>query len=236
MWAYITFMGLSVLLRFFIEYEFWNPIVLSITLSSMFFAFEDLFSLLYQTQKKSCDITENFVSNARTKKQEDLSFFLEMDEKIEQYKDIRQNLVELEDLSHSPRKRIEEVLLLIDGLEELNLKDREKEKSFKRVSHIFAYTGFLLLFVSLIGSTLISIPLLIQEIITVVSFAIILITQQINNHFIEKIEMENKENKELLQEMINESDKWVEVKEKFEELIEHIDKDSMVKEVRCNAD
>ena len=236
MWAYITFMGLSIILRLFLEYEFWNPIVLSVTLSSIFFAFEDLFSLLYQTQKNSCDMIENFVKNARHKKQEDLSFFNKYNELIEQFIDKKPTLVAAQKISHKQIKRLEEVLEVIAELEEINLKERKKEKTFNLFSCIFAYIGFLLLFISLIGSTLISIPSLIQEIISVVSFTIILITQQINNMLIEKIERDNKQTKEVWKKIVDDSDQWYEVKENFKETMIRLDNNCVKTEESNNAD
>ena len=80
MWAYISFIGISVALRLLLNYSLWNPIIFAITFSSMFFAIEDFFTLLYQTKRKSCDITDSFVTSARAKKEAALSFFGELDE------------------------------------------------------------------------------------------------------------------------------------------------------------
>ena len=232
MWAYITFIGISVILRVILDFTLWNPIIFAITFSSMFFAIEDFFTLLYQTKKKSCDITDDFVTRARTKKEEALSFFLKLDENVEKYKDTECDLTKLQEKALTPKNRTKKVLEIIDDLEKLNFEDRKKEKKFKIASHIFAYIGFLLLFVSLIVATLITVSPLIQEIITVVSFAIILITQQLNNYFIDKIEKENKENKELLQKIVTESDQWADIKERFEGIIERIEKDEFKTEVK----
>lgn len=235
-WAYITFIGISIILKFFYDYSLWAPIVIAITFSSMFFSIEDFFSLLYRTQKKSCDITENFVIEAKQKEESVLEFFDVINETYNKYKNSEYDITELQEYSASPKKRTQEVIELITELEKANLKDRKKEKNFKIMSYIFAYIGFLFLFISLIIPTLISISPLIQEIITVISFAIILITQQLNNYFIDKIEKENKENKELLQKIVTESDQWADIKERFEGIIERIEKDEFKTEVKYNAD
>jgi len=236
MWAYITFIGISVILRAILDFSLWNPIIFAITFSSMFFAIEDFFTLLYQTKKKSCDITDDFVTRARTKKEEALSFFLKLDESVEKYKDTECDLTKLQEKAITPKNRIKKVLEIIDDLEKLNFEDRKKEKKFKIASYIFAYIGFLLLFVSLIVATLITVSPLIQEIITVVSFAIILITQQSNNHFLEKIEEENKRNNELLHRIVAESDEWLLIKDKLEVLLERIENNLLNTEGKCNAD
>lgn len=236
MWAYITFIGISVILRVILDFTLWNPIIFAITFSSMFFAIEDFFTLLYQTKKKSCDITDDFVTRARTKKEEALSFFLKLDENVEKYKDAEYDLTKLQEKALAPKNRIKKALGIIDDLEKLNSEDREKEKKFKIAAHIFAYIGFLLLFVSLIVATLITVSPLIQEIITVVSFAIILITQQSNNHFLEKIEEENKRNNELLHRIVEESDEWLVIKDNFEVFLERIENNLLNTEDIDNAD
>ena len=236
MWAYITFIGISVILRAILDFSLWNPIIFAISFSSIFFAIEDFFTLLYQTKKKSCDITDDFVTRARTKKEEALSFFLKLDENVEKYKDTECDLTKLQEKAITPKNRIKKVLEIIDDLEKLNFEDRKKEKKFKIASYIFAYIGFLLLFVSLIVATLITVSPLIQEIITVVSFAIILITQQSNNHFLEKIEEENKRNNELLHRIVEESDEWLLIKDKLEVFLERIENNLLNTEDKCNAD
>lgn len=236
MWAYITFIGLSISLRIFFEFEFWNPIVLSITLSSMFFAIEDLFSLFYQTQKNICDSTEYFITNAREKKEEDLLFFKSIDKKIEKYKDTEHKLMKFQEVSQHHTEITEKILEIIDGIEKENFKDRKKEEKYKNLSYFFAYIGFLFLFVSLIATKLILVPQLIQDFITVISFAIILITQQINSLFIVKIEKENKENKELLQKIVAESNRWIELNENLEKIIMKIEENTAETEEIVNAD
>lgn len=189
----------------------------------MFFAFEDLFHLLYQTQKKSCNITENFIIKAKEKNETAISFFKKLDKKADEYEGSKYDLMDMQIRSIPQKTRIEEILQSIDKLQKLNLNDRKKEKRLRKISHIFAYLGFLLLFLSLILFTQISLPLLAQEIITVFSFTIILVTQQINNYAVKKIEDENKQANDILQKIIEEDEAWIKLKEGFDEFVKHVD-------------
>lgn len=217
-------------MRIFIEYTLWDSIVIAITISSVFFAFEDLFHLLYQTQKKSCDITENFIIKVKEKNETAISFFKKLDEKADEYEGSEYDLIDMQTRSIPQKTRIEEILRSIGKIQELNLNDRKKEKRLRRISHIFAYIGFLFLFLSLILFTQIPLPSLIQEIITVFSFAIILVTQQINNHAIKKIEDENKQINDILQKVVEEDEVWVKLKEGFDEFVKHADKNLHLEE------
>lgn len=234
MWAYITFIGISIILRIFLNYAIWNPIVIAITISSMFFAFEDLFHLLYQTQKKSCDMTENFIFDAKKKKEPAIMFFSKLDNKAAEYEGTRYDLTKLQKQAANEKTRLEEIIELLNQLDELNEKDRKKEKRLKVTSQSFAYAGFLLLFVSMIACTLISVPQIVQEILTVLSFAIILITQQINNIAVDKIQKENKRNSDLMQKFNEEYNEWTKVTDRFNDVIATIEKKSSM-EVLTNA-
>lgn len=223
-WAYITFIGASIVLRLLLDYTFWRPIVFAITFSSIFFAVEDLFSLLYQTRKKSCDITEQFVMESRAKKEEVLSFFSIVEEKTIEYKGTKYDLSAIKEIVQPYKIETEELLNLINKLDEINSNDRKKEKRLKKISLLFAYLGFLFLFSSMIMADLIIMPALIQEIITVISFAIILTTQQINQIAIKRIEIESEESKKLLKKITMQSEGWLKAKDKLDALIERIGK------------
>ena len=224
MWAYISFIGISIILRMFLDYAIWNPIVIAITISSMFFACEDLFHLLYQTRKKSCDMTENFIFDAKKKQEPAKMFFSKLDSKAAEYEGTKYDLTNLQNEAANEKTRLEEIYGLLNRLEEFNKKDRKKENRLKVTSQLFAYAGFLLLFVSMIACTLISVPQIIQEILTVLSFAIILITQQINNIAVDKIQKESKRNSDIIHKFNENYEEWTKLTDRFSEVIASIEK------------
>lgn len=228
MWAYISFIGISVLLRIFISYTLWNPIVIAITFSSMFFAIEDLFSLLYQTLKSSNDISKKFIKEMRDKRKEALLFFVKLEEIARNYKGTKYDMTELKEFSEGPQKRIQDTLEILNEYEQFNSKERGKEKKLKRCANVFAFIGFLLLFCSLILSTIIPVSALIQEFITVLSFTIILSTQQLKNIFRKKLDEENKQTQKTLEVIFEDSNGWISLKEKLEDMEKWIQENSVV--------
>ena len=48
MWAYITFIIISIVLRLFVNYSLWTPTVIAVSISCVFFAVEDLLTSLYK--------------------------------------------------------------------------------------------------------------------------------------------------------------------------------------------
>ena len=97
-------------------------------------------------------------------------------------------------------KKIDEV---IDNLKELNEKAKSQEKHWNTATSIFAFMGFFVMFLILILAMVFSIPQMAQEIITVVSFGIILITQQINRIETERIRQESELSKKAMENYMN---------------------------------
>ena len=178
-------------------------------------------------------MTEAFVTTARKKTESAVNFFLKLDQKAEEYEGSKYDLSILQNRSSNLRKKTDGMLQILDQLEQLNDDDRKKEERLKRASYVFAYIGFLLLFVSLIMCTLISIPQLVQEMLTVFSFAIILVTQQINNIAVEKIQKEDKKNKDLIEKFNLEDAEWTTIAQQFDEMVESIDKKINSEEMQC---
>lgn len=185
MWAYITFIIGSALLRFIIEFSLWAPIVLAITVSSVFFALEDLFTSLYHSSKDYFDIIDSFISETRKKEDREMRVLVKIDKAIALYEDSIQGIVdedlrELKDLYESLSRGHLETDKDICLLEKDNKKKKDEQNTYEKASVIFSYFGFLCLFFALIIATSFTVPEVIQEIFTVIPFAVILLTRQIN--------------------------------------------------------
>lgn len=87
MWAYITFVFFCIVLRIFWSFPLWGAVVLAITISSMFFAVEDICSSIARFSKETCDIADNFILTARKEISKDLEFLTTVDEKADIYQD-----------------------------------------------------------------------------------------------------------------------------------------------------
>ena len=182
MWAYISFIIFSALLRMFVEFSLWSPIVLAITVSSVFFALEDMYASFYHSLKDSIDIVDNYLSEERKKYDREMRYVAKLGRAISLYEDSIQDIMS-KDSYESLRDSYHKAYDLIGSLEKDNEEKRNKLKTYKKATNICAYFGFLCLFFTLIIASSLPVPEIVQEILTVVPFALILITRQINDIF-----------------------------------------------------
>lgn len=198
MWAYITAIYICVLVRAFVDYALWDSIVLAITVSCGFFAVEDFFSVGHSFLKESCDILKNYIIKAKTNSKEDRDFFEKLKKKLV-------SDPKLEELNADMNNSYESLIALAKNtISNAELVERQigasrlKMKKYDTIANILAYLGFLCLFCLVFFSPYIFVSDRLQEIITVMSFAIIMATQQLKQHFTLTIKKETEEYQEML--------------------------------------
>lgn len=178
MWAYISFIFISGIVRIISDFPLWSSIVLAITISSFIFAFEDFYSTISNMYKDLYNISKNFISETKNKIAEDLVFLHSVRSKTELYKkskydifDIEKSFETLEEKCNCAEKKLKKI--------ETDMNNNfGMYKKYKKLAFICSFMGFLLLFCTLVFTSFVTVPTLLQEIITVFSFAIILSTQQ----------------------------------------------------------
>lgn len=193
MWAYISFIFMGALARLFFDYSLWIPLVLAITLSSILFAIEDLFSSLEKALGDSCDIEDDFVLKARKRAENGLAFLKKVDKNASIYRGSKYDLSDIQSSFEPMKTHFVAIMQVISTFERDSQCKRKAQKRYQKISNCFTYLGFLLLFCTLIFATQITISPVAQDILTVLSFAIILITHQINSS----------KSREIKEEMIN---------------------------------
>lgn len=221
MWAYISFIILSALLRIFVRFSLWSPIVLAITVSSVFFALEDLFASLYHSTKDYLEIVDSFISEMREKNDREMKVLAKFDEVITLYEDSIQGIVD-KDLCESLRRGHLATDDNICSIEKDNEEKRNELKTYKRVANVGAYVGFLCLFCTLILATSFSTPEIVQEIFTVVPFALILITRQLNGILSEQNGEILNECKSVLESQARKNETLLKLEEKFDDYVSRI--------------
>ena len=160
MWAYITFVFLCVVLRIFWAFPLWDAVVLAITISSMFFAVEDLCSSIARFSKETCDISDNFISTARKEISKDIEFLTKVDKKADIYKDKKYNISDV-NVGYDPiRNAITQMATYVDSFEKKIAEKRKIQRECQKYANITAYLGFLCLFCVLILSSAGTIPML----------------------------------------------------------------------------
>ncbi len=183
MWAYITFIILSSLVRLVNAYPLWNYIILAITVSGAFFAVEDLFLSLSKSLDDSIDILMPFIEQVQDKYTKKLEVIAEMEGKIDTLrKDESDDMNNIIKMIYSNKQDVlkekGQLQLIINQVEHQN----KKSKKHKSRAYIFAYCGFFCLLSIMLLSSFYTIPLVVQELLTVLPFAVILITKQISIH------------------------------------------------------
>ena len=187
MWAYITFVFFSIILRIFWEFPLWEPVVLAITISSMIFAAEDLFSSLARFLKESCDIADGFISTTRQEISKEREFLAIVDKKAEIHKDKEYNISDINTSYNLIRNAIIKLEQHVESFEKTITGKKNLQMLYQKCANLMAYAGFLCLFCVLIFSSIGTVSTLFQEIMTVLAFGVVLVTQQLNLHTKKKI-------------------------------------------------
>lgn len=235
MWAYITFILLCSILRIFVEFSLWNPIVLAITVSGVFFAIEDLFSSLANSLKGSIDIADNFILHAREISNRDLNFCHKIESVTETYNGTEHDLSGVKKSFAPIILKVSEMDKEISKFESRNISNKKKQKKLCRIANIFAYIGFLCLLSILVVTSFTNVPSIVQEVITVIPFAIILITHQINSNTTERLKRETLDSQDVLNKQLIATNKLLESEEKFDYLISLIEGNVIESEDTINA-
>ncbi len=190
MWAYIVFIFVASILRLFVAYDFWNSIVIAVTISSMVFAFEDLYVRRAKFYNSSKENLQTIYSQAKKHFDRSKEYIEEATAVLNEVKALNVVLPESFLTLQIPDSSNEKAQETFNSLKEMISKLEKDAKKFKKTAYIFAFIGFFCLFSFLVICELCRIPLIIQELITVFSFAIILLTQQLSVIMNEKLEEE----------------------------------------------
>lgn len=189
MWAYISFIMISALFRVFNEFSLWKPIVLAITVSSIFFALEDLFASRCRSLMEFSNILNTFLLEARKKYNANMELVAKMDDKILMLKDSHYNLTDTISLFQAMKEQLHELNESFCSRQRENEEREIRLKQYEKMEILWTYLGFLCLFCTLIVATKFTISNTAQEILTAITFAVILTTHQLDDIWMEKNRM-----------------------------------------------
>lgn len=198
MWAYITAIYLCIIVRIFADYAIWDSIVLAITVSSCFFALEDLFSVQYNFLKDSCDLLDNYITKAKANSEKDIAFFEKMQNKICSDPYIKKRNTDTLETCESFISLAKHTISSAESIERKIDRKRQKLKKYEKLADTMVYLGFLCLFCIVFFSGYISLSDKTLEIITVFSFAAIMATQQLKQDFAAMFKQESEEYQKML--------------------------------------
>lgn len=194
--AYIIFIFVCLCVRPFWGYPLWGSVVLAITLSSIFFAIEDLKALCAQTLKEQCDIGDDYIISSKV----EISQNEKLIEKVNLFVKEKGGEYDLTDLQKYFDEKKDTVSKIIEHNEEIEkvIKiKRSSQKKYEKDAEKFLFMGYFVLFCTLIFSPE-AVPTLFQEMLSVLSFGIILATQQRKDKYAKIIENEIKNSNKVL--------------------------------------
>ena len=198
MWTYITFIFICCSVRTIIDFTMWNSIVIAVTVSSIFFSFEGLFSSMSDTYKKTSIIIERCVTETQKLLKTDMNSEKRI---IDEYAKYKNKNPHIDDVFHNwenLQKCNKEISVQIKNIESLCNTAKRSRRTYNILAMAFAFCGFLCIFLIMIFVSYFYIPTKIQEIITVSSFGIILFTQQVNNISINNIKLQENATEDIL--------------------------------------
>lgn len=223
MWAYITVMFISCVVRAFSDFTMWSPIVVSITISSIFFAIEDLLSSVSGMYNNLYEIHGGVVKEARRKLEQDISITVRMKEKYDQYKNQIPNLKDYSSAIEKISGYNDEISHIICDIENDCKHYRKLHNVYRIFSGLLAYLGFFFLFGIMIFMSFHPVSAKVQEISTVISFGLILATQQVNLIAADHIKEDEKESAHVLEAYEEAVEGTREMEEKFSKMINLIE-------------
>ncbi len=195
MWAYITFIILCSAVRMIQNYPLWTYILLAITVSGIFFAIEDLCLSISKMMDDFVRITAPFHEKMQKNNEKKLKFVEEMETKIEVLQKDDSGMIDI------IKKNKTDVLNQKNALQGLEETIRQQQKTSERCQGLaskITYLGFLCLLCIMLSSSFFTISKLVQELLTVIPFAIILITKQIVILTADKIQEQRAKNAIIL--------------------------------------
>ena len=223
MWAYISFIFVAILIRLFFDYHLWTPLVMAITLSSIPFACEDLCASFAKTLRDTYEINENFTQVARKKAEKALLFHEKSIKNLDQFESVGYDISFLQKTSVQNIDLLTVIMQTISDIEQNSVNMREKQDRYQKAAGMLAYLGFLVLFCTLILAPSSAIPAVIQDIITVSSFSVILITHQFNAIKLEEVKDSMVRCQKMLRDFEEVEEHVFSTEKNFDELIKLIE-------------
>lgn len=176
MGAYIAFVFLCFVIRLFEEYPMWNAIVAAVTFSSAFFAYADFFFGYSKALSDTCDIANEFICatkkrlNAETKSFEEINAQMDrIPKEIFDFSELRETITPIQ-------KKHDDMETWLTGYSE-NIKQKQKKaKSNKFIAEVLTFLGFLVFLCILVFLPITVAAVEAQDILSVLAFAVILLS------------------------------------------------------------
>lgn len=188
MGAYIAFVFLCFMFRALGEYPMWNEIVAAVTFSSAFFAYSDFFFGYSKLLSDTCDIADEFICVTRKRLNDETKSFVEINAQMDSipkekfdFSEMRENIIPIQN-------KHDEMELWLERYANDAKEKRKKAKNNKFIAEILTFLGFLVFLCILVFLPITDAVVEAQDVLSVLAFAVILLSNLIGTIQAEKLE------------------------------------------------
>lgn len=234
MWAYIVAIILCIFRRMNEDFSAWSPIVLAVTVSSMIFAVEDLGKSLYQILDDNLQYMESYISEIKDNLEEEGIILSRVAKKLAGVSESKERKKRIESTEESVNKAMRFTYEKISQYEKSKILYQRIIETCQWNIDVLTFLGFLSIFLILFFSEDIKLSIEDQEQLSVLSFVVILITQQINQFTTDNIKKHINNLEGLRNENMNAIDEATELEKMVDCFVEK--RESLDMEATVNAD
>lgn len=227
MGAYIAFVFLCFIIRAFVEYPMWNAIVAAVTFSSAFFAYADFFFGYSKSLSDTCDIADEFIGVTKKRLNAETKSFEEINRQMDSIPKEKYDFSEMRETILPIQNKHDEMEVWIEGYATDIQEKRNKAKNNKFIADILTFLGFLVFLCILVFLPITDAVVDAQDILSVLGFAVILLSNlngAIQEEKLEKDKIESQSAKE----------RYEECRIKLREMRELVDR--LVKEIEATEE
>lgn len=219
MGSYIFFILICFLTRTFIVYPMWGAVVAAVTFSSAFFSYADFFWNSSQSLLDICGVEKEYIKDRRR--------VLKIES--ETFKDVAMKIYSIpkEKFDTSEMEKELERLIIQHKEKEIQLNDYEKKvnsnckrvKNYKFIGETLTFMGFLIFLCILVFVPITDKVVEMQDLLTVLAFAIILFSQLNGSIFDERLKQDEEKRKNAKDEYGKSKLQLEDIKEKIDSLV-----------------
>lgn len=227
MGAYIAFVFLCFIIRAFVEYPMWNAIVAAVTFSSAFFAYADFFFGYSKSLSDTCDIADEFIGVTKKRLNAETKSFEEINSQMDSIPEEKFDFSEMRETILPIQNKHDEMEVWIEGYVADIQDKRKKAKNNKFIADMLTFLGFLVFLCILVFLPITDAVVDAQDVLSVLAFAVILLSNlngAIQEEKLEKDRIESQGAKE----------RYEECRIKLREMRELIDR--LVKEIEATEE
>ena len=223
MGAYIAFVFLCFIIRAFDEYPMWNAIVAAVTFSSAFFAYADFFIGYSKSLSDTCDIANEFICTTKKRLSAETKSFEEINAKMDSIPKEKFDFSELREVIIPIQKEHDDMELWMEEYADNIKEKRKKAQNNKFIAEVLTFLGFLIFLCILVFLPITDAVVEAQDILSVLSFAVILLSNLCGTIQEEKLEKDRSDSQRAKKRYEECRDKLKEMRELISRLVKEIE-------------